>query len=343
MISSSPASVFSTRFTIVDSVHSTNASKAVGFDVSAELERRTENVRQMPCLIKSALLDIARTWGELHKPVTPHEPKVSANAVGYGEIEGELFGAHGPKGADIRQGGLGDCYFLASVAAIVADDPGAIQKAIRDNNDGTYSVRFYDNDGAAVWLTVDSDLPVDANGNLAYARGVDSDGDGKLEVWVPIMEKAYAAYKDLYGPADGIDGYADIGRGGLPSDAIQALTGKPARFVATPQSEDDLAGLLSAANEGSAVVLATKESVDQGWVGRHAYTVLGTYEKDGETIVRVRNPWGFQEPDQALLDGHDDGVFDVPLRDVQEQIGGVHTSEPKPAWSIHTVLRGLFG
>lgn len=298
------------------------------FTVPAELERRTENIRHMPRLTEA--------WvAQSQVAGLKKDPKVQDTSVAYKETEGELFGRKGPAIGDIRQGGLGDCFFLAAVGAIVADDPSAIKNSIRDNKDGTYSVRFFKSNGNAVWVTVDNDLPVDKNGNLAYAKGVDSDGDGKLELWVPIMEKAYAAFKDKYGPKDGVDGYKDIGRGGSPGDAIQTLTGKSCRYVSMPHASSELADLLCAANNGTEVVISTKDNANQGWVGWHAYTVLGTYEKDGETMVRVRNPWGFVEPDEAIKDGSNDGLFDIRLKDLEDQIKGVHTDEP------HTILQDI--
>lgn len=272
------------------------------------------------------------------------DPKVHDSAVGYQATNGELFGKRGPNAKDVLQGGLGDCYFLASVAAVVADDPAAIKNSIVDNRDGTYSVRFFKSSGKAVWVTVDSDLPVDKNGNLAYARAADADSDGKLELWVPILEKAYAAFKDKYGPNDGVSGYKDLARGGSASDAITALTGKASRFVPTPKSEAELADVLEAANDGREVVLSTKADANRGWVGNHAYTVLGTYERDGETMVRVRNPWGFAEPSQAVADGANDGTFDVPLRDLKAQINGVHSDAPFTIVSeIVSFIHHLFG
>ena len=40
--------------------------------------------------------------------------------------------------------GLGDCFLLASLSAIAAVDPKAIEDAITDHGDGTYSVRFFE-------------------------------------------------------------------------------------------------------------------------------------------------------------------------------------------------------
>jgi hypothetical protein len=37
----------------------------------------------------------------------------------------------------VHQGSLGDCFFLAAVASVVARDPAQIQSLIADNLDGT--------------------------------------------------------------------------------------------------------------------------------------------------------------------------------------------------------------
>jgi hypothetical protein len=103
-----------------------------------------------------------------------------------------------------------------------------------------------------------------------------------------------------------------------------------------------LLDLLEAANDGTHVVLSTRSDADEGWVGRHAYTVLGTFEKDGEQWVRVRNPWGSTEPDAALDDGKNDGIFDIPVSELREQIKGVHTDEPRKP-SLFDFLQRLFG
>ena len=297
--------------------------------IPAVLERRTQNVAAMPRSSVVTMLAALHRQAAGGRPHPGADPVLKGKDLTYATLDGELFGLGGPKTADIQQGGLGDCYFLASLAAVVADEPNAVQNAIKSNDDGTYSVRFYRSEGKAVWITVDATLPVDKNGNLAYARGVDSDADGNLELWVPIMEKAYAVFKDQYGPSDGVHGYEDLGRGGSASDAILALTGKSARYFSTPSSDSALEDLLSAANDGAEVVVGTKKNLGGGWVGNHAYTVLGTYEENGRVLVRLRNPWGSTEPDEAVADRQNDGVFDIALDDLKDQIKGIHTDAPK--------------
>jgi hypothetical protein len=227
----------------------------------------------------------------------------------------------------------------------VADNPEAVRDAIRNNHDGTYSVRFYDSERREVWVTVNRNLPTDAAGNLIYARGHDRDGDGQLELWVPIMEKAYAAYKDLYGPEDRFKGYEDIGRGGSASDAIQALTGKATRTEVKPSSAE-LLNELSHANTGAEVVVDTKKNANDGWVGSHSYTVIGVYMENGETLVRLRNPWGFGEPDSALPDSDkNDGIFDVHIEDLDKPIAAIHTDASNSPFDnlLATVVTRVYG
>ncbi|HEX2735949.1 MAG TPA: C2 family cysteine protease [Polyangiaceae bacterium] len=298
------------------------------------LQRRADNVGQMP-----------RLNGAFGNDSTSQpNPTLGSTKVHYAKVEGELFGDKGPKLGNIDQGNLGDCFFLASVGAVVADDPTAIRNAIRDNADGTYSVRFYHDTlfgHEPVWITVNGELPVDSNGRLAYAQGVDSDADGKLELWVPIMEKAYAKYVDKYGADDGKSGYADIGAGGSSRAAIEALTGRSAHFDTLPSGDAKLESMLSAANDGRQVVVSTKDKGADGWVGHHAYTVVGTYEKDGETMVMLRNPWGSTEPDAADKGKKaNDGLFSVSLDELRKHVRGVSSNEP--ASSFIDLLRSLF-
>ncbi len=135
--------------------------------------------------------------------------------------------------SDIKQGYLGDCYFLAALASVAQQHPEVIWNAIKDNGDGTYTVTFYQ-DGKPVPVTVDAEFPVteDAKGNPtgtpAYART----GSTRDELWPLIMEKAYAQ----------LDGgsYRKI-EGGWPGEAVELLTG------ASPQRLD-----LAAATAGEA-------------------------------------------------------------------------------------------
>jgi hypothetical protein len=65
-----------------------------------------------------------------------------------------------------------------------------ITDAIKDNKDGTFTVRFYNLDWTgskkAESVTVDADLPMNG-ASPAYAKSTES-----LELWPSILEKAYA-------------------------------------------------------------------------------------------------------------------------------------------------------
>lgn len=66
---------------------------------------------------------------------------------------------------DVRQGYLGNCYFLAAIQAIAQSDSGALKKLIKDNGDGTYEVTLYVYKTFISWnrspvkITVDATVP----------------------------------------------------------------------------------------------------------------------------------------------------------------------------------------
>ncbi len=116
---------------------------------------------------------------------------------------------------DIKQGNVGDCYFLATVGALIRQDPKLIQRNMRDNGDGTVTVRFYGEGLAA------ADVTVSMTSDRGYAQAylsLDTDANGNVEIWTIVLEKAYAKFKG---------GWDKIGEGGQCAAVYANLTGKP--------------------------------------------------------------------------------------------------------------------
>ncbi|MBC7793430.1 MAG: hypothetical protein H7Z43_06965, partial [Clostridia bacterium] len=84
---------------------------------------------------------------------------------------GKLFVA-GPSPDDIRQGEVGDCYFIAALAAVAAWRPDIIRDMVRKVNHNVYEVRFYDEaTGRPVLQRVTRNILVDRRaGTPLYAR-----------------------------------------------------------------------------------------------------------------------------------------------------------------------------
>jgi hypothetical protein len=293
--------------------------------LSPPLAERVKNLRQMPVVDRSRqregldlLLDRARKESEARQAEGKKRPEllVDGPKAKYGSVKNAgLFGANGPRPEDVDQGRLGDCFFMSVVGSLVANSPEAIRDMIKDNRDGTYSVRFYDN-GKPVTIVIDGALPLNDKGKLVYARGADSDGDKKLEIWVPLLEKAYAKFRDQYGSKDGVEGYGEID-GGYSDVVMKALTGQDATW-SKPGKVDAFTEKLERANDGELVTIGTQEKSVDGWVGEHAYTVVGTFERDGDSYVILRNPWAEGVPDDSEpVEGGDIATFAVSVDDLR--------------------------
>lgn len=231
---------------------------------------------------------------------------VHRGAVDYawGPTEVTLDGADAD---DPLQGAAGDCYLIAAMSAVAARRPSFFKEAVRDNGDGTYTVRFYQprlfGSPKAVDIRVDGELP--AGGRL-YARS-----RNYLEAWVGIVEKAYAQWKG---------GYERIGKGGNPAAATQALLGSNSWGYSWQQLHSDRSAkelLRKSFAAGKAVTVAAPISLRaelraDGIATWHAYSVLGVSDANGRTYVTLRNPWGHTEPG---FDGTEDGIFKLELRE----------------------------
>lgn len=97
---------------------------------------------------------------------------------------------HEPSLEDIKQRALGDCYLLAGLGSVISTKPHLIRECMRDNQDGTVTVRFY-RTGVGEGVPV---VPVHVTVTKKVPRllgAMDTYNGGSL--WVQMIERAYAA------------------------------------------------------------------------------------------------------------------------------------------------------
>lgn len=230
------------------------------------------------------------------KPAENPKFNKSLTDVKYQKIEGSLYASGSNKTPDIHtmainQGQTGDCYFLASAAAIAKKDPDFIRNSIHENSDGTYSVDFYrEKPWWKPWgpkytketITVDNQFPTRmGNPEFNNSKGV-SDTGKRENMWGMVYEKAYAKFKGSYDA---------IGNGGWPSTAMGEITGQPSSTHSTKAAS--LEKLTEWGKKGYALTAASKtKPSDLSVVGGHAYYVLDV--DTAKKTVTLGNPWGFK-------------------------------------------------
>jgi len=191
---------------------------------------------------------------------------------------------------DVSQGRLGDCYFVAALAALAKQSPETLRKVITDNGDGTYVVHFHEGGD----VVVDSRFPM-KNGQVQFAEEGDQDQEKGAELWVMLIEKAWAKLKGGY----------EVIRGSKvrmsSTDAMQAISGKDTRTIRPAAMSGDqlIEALADAEAKGWPVTIGVKNVSDAeevkkvkatGLVPNHAFAVMSV-DKGAKTIT-VYNPWG---------------------------------------------------
>lgn len=199
---------------------------------------------------------------------------------------------------DIRQGQLGDCWFLSALSSL-AERPGMVRRLFitqEYNKEGIYQIKICKN-GEWVTVTIDDYIPCRYNGGPMFSRGSGN------ELWVMLIEKAYAK---LHGS------YAALSAG-FTKHAMVDLSGCPTEFIAFPREKEDYEDieeeadeifekLLEADEEGYLISTETSgvdtitegdgPGAGSGLVSGHAYSVIQVKEGLGVKLLNIRNPWG---------------------------------------------------
>jgi hypothetical protein len=228
------------------------------------------------------------------------DPAVTDSTIGYRSYAGNpLFSDAGPVAGDVRQGSVGDCFYLAVLASVAKVDPAHIRESVVDLGDGTYAVQF-DTGGGKAFVRVDADLPTWSDGMLAYANL-----GAQNSMWVAVMEKAYAFFRT------GAGSYASID-GGWMTESYSAVGVKHKSIEAQPSGQALLKLLQAELAAGRSVTYAVGD-VSQGanLVAYHAYSVESVgLDADGKpATLRLRNPWAVDG--ETCTDGVNDGVVTI--------------------------------
>jgi hypothetical protein len=209
----------------------------------------------------------------------------------YYDPGGNQFG-NGLSYTEVHQGAVGDCTLMASLAEVAARMPFTIRTMFTYdgyfNGTAVWTVRLYQPNGAAFYVTVNSELPT---------GGAQAQGGAP---WVALAEKAIAqanasGWLNTYEPWAG-DSYAAInsGSGSTIVAYLSALTGLSSSWWTVVSNGNSVAAgtIAQELQAGKLVVVATGSTTSSSYiVPGHCYAVVG-YNAWSSMPFTLYNPWG---------------------------------------------------
>ena len=194
---------------------------------------------------------------------------------------------------DVKQGSLGNCYFLSAVANI-SKFPELIMNLFttkKVNEDGFYEIIFYI-DGIKQIIIVDDYIPV-----FKYTNSPCFAKPNKNKIWVMLLEKAWAKVNG---------GYVNT-IGGFPSESYEFLLGFGSLTydILNRNKEDldeykiEIIKKVKTADKNNCFISCSTSYADNiekvGLVPTHAYTLIDFNQIETNNgkinLFRLRNPW----------------------------------------------------
>jgi hypothetical protein len=123
----------------------------------------------------------------------------------------------------VKQGALGDCFFIASVGSLLSHRPQRIKELIQQLPDGSFQAKF---EGVPVF-----NFPKLTDSEIAIGS---SSGEG---AFLAVFEEAYGKYRSITkGNASDIEGSDALYRGGDSAPTLQSLTGHDTKRISFPKT-----------------------------------------------------------------------------------------------------------
>jgi hypothetical protein len=226
----------------------------------------------------------------------------------------DLFGPGAPAREGIRQGHIGDCYFVSVVGAVTQRDPALVRKWFQPQSDKTVRVSFPLGATSVVNPLTDGEIAM-----TSFA--------GPQGVWINTLEKAFGSIMRANFPAADFGISLDaIASGGNPVQTIRLMTANEAYIEVirtgslSPAQVAEASGrvgrILADCQRKKKIAIAGSPArgLPPGVHPTHAYTIL-SFDKD---VVTLWNPHGNQfnpQGEPGLKAGYPtvNGRFTMPL------------------------------
>lgn len=251
-------------------------------------------------------------------------------------IDRDLFLPGDPDLSTFHQGRIGDCYLLATIAAIVHRNPQAIRIMIRPMKNGGFEVNFGNGQQVRVPALTDSELLLGAK--MGSKHGI----------WLAVLEKACGLLRErkiarktgaAIDPKTVVPS-VELTTGGAPKTPIGLFTGHHGErlggFGNTTKISQvhDLLTSVTEKNRLACALSRDESDLPPGITRRHAYAIFG-YDSPSKH-VKLFNPHGENfEPkgDPGWENGYptEHGVFTLPLKDFFRIFHAVDYETNKPS------------
>lgn len=236
-----------------------------------------------------------------------------AMAAKAAEIRPTLFADGRPHFDRLRQGPVGDCYFLSGVGWMAHYHPDRIAQAIRPRRDGGFEVTFPSGERASVAPLTETEILVNS------AKGTLADG-----LWVAALEKALGVIEGEHSRrrASIADPILRIS-GGSSRENIRLWTGHPVETLHLnhPDEARRVAQALRLMQEHRLMAEASigrSHAPPSALPHGHSYAVMAF--DPARSILTLWNPWGDDftpkgapGPEHGWPRRH--GLFEIPLHD----------------------------
>jgi len=241
--------------------------------------------------------------------------------------------------SDVKQGRLGNCYLISIIAAL-SERHDLIKKIFKSatvNEDGFYEIYYYEQDGSRRIMFIDDLFPItdnDNDGSSEYLGTIPN----QEEIWVMLLEKAYAKYEG---------GWVNLDGGTITSE-LKFFLGSNCKDL-NLKTSTAWEEILSACRRDNIVCCRSKKGSGThdfkstgNIANSHAYSILEAEEKKGIRLLRIRNPWGScewngdfsdnsplwtdemkKEFDGFYRENKDDGVFCIKYEDFCNEFSNV--------------------
>lgn len=242
------------------------------------------------------------------------DPEVEPDITDYGEglywngdTEVVLYPFGTPLPTDVNQHLIGNCSVLAMYASLAYQYPEYIRHIIRENADGSYTVKMFDPHGKPVDVCVKPTLvhPEEWRENPTWKYGVSGKNDATT--WSSIIEKAMMKWESVFALYD-----SGANLGGMNASTTSPLfTGNGAGFslpVGKLTSQQLTIAVKEAMVRGMIVTggFSTENWTEDGWTTTgHTWTAV--VANNPSALFALRNPWG----SCAEADEKKDGILNV--------------------------------